>query len=41
MFESVGVAASSGVAAALIMGAGFIPMTLMHWQGRNWYKNND
>ncbi|KAJ5344679.1 hypothetical protein N7452_002683 [Penicillium brevicompactum] len=38
MFESVGVAASSGVAAALIMGAGFIPMALMHWQGRKWYS---
>jgi len=38
MFESVGIAASSGVAAALITGAGFIPMALMHWQGNKWYK---
>ncbi|KAJ5874890.1 uncharacterized protein N7529_003320 [Penicillium soppii] len=38
MFESVGIAASAGVAAALIMGAGFIPMALMHWQGNKWYK---
>ncbi|CAG8207558.1 unnamed protein product [Penicillium salamii] len=38
MFESVGIAASSGVAAALIMGAGFLPMALMHWQGQKWYS---
>jgi hypothetical protein len=37
MFESVGIANSSGVVTALIMGASFIPMVLMHWQGKNWY----
>jgi hypothetical protein len=37
MFESVGIANSSGVVAALIMGASFIPMALMHWQGKKWY----
>ncbi|CAG8107207.1 unnamed protein product [Penicillium olsonii] len=41
MFESVGIAASSGVAAALIMGAGFLPMALMHWQGQKWYSKSD
>lgn len=40
MFESVGTAASSGVAAALIMGTGFIPIALMQWQGEKWYKRS-
>ncbi|KAF9892081.1 hypothetical protein FE257_002487 [Aspergillus nanangensis] len=37
MFEQVGLAASSGVITALIMGASFIPTALLHWQGRKWY----
>ncbi|RAH67030.1 putative MFS transporter [Aspergillus aculeatinus CBS 121060] len=36
MFEHVGVAASAGVCAALIMGVSFIPIALVHWQGRSW-----
>lgn len=37
MFESVGVARSAGVIAALIMGVSFIPIALLHWQGKRWY----
>ncbi|KAL4806824.1 major facilitator superfamily domain-containing protein [Aspergillus unguis] len=33
MFESVGIAKSSGVVVALIMGASFIPMAFLHWRG--------
>ncbi|KAL2797102.1 major facilitator superfamily domain-containing protein [Aspergillus keveii] len=33
MFESVGVAGSSGVAVALIMGCGFLPMAGLHFWG--------
>lgn len=33
MFEHVGIAASSGVIAALIMGASFIPTALLQWAG--------
>lgn len=39
MFESVGVARSAGVIAALIMGVSFIPIALLHWQGKRWYAH--
>jgi hypothetical protein len=39
MFESVGIAASSGVVAALIMGASFFPTVFLQWQGRRWYSH--
>ncbi|KAJ5183876.1 hypothetical protein N7492_001492 [Penicillium capsulatum] len=38
MFESVGIAASSGVITALIMGASFIPTMLLQWQGQRWHS---
>ncbi|KAK1141067.1 hypothetical protein N8T08_009640 [Aspergillus melleus] len=37
MFESVGIANSSGVITALIMGVSFIPTALLHWQGHRWH----
>ncbi|KAJ5091132.1 hypothetical protein NUU61_006002 [Penicillium alfredii] len=40
MFESVGIAASSGVITALIMGVSFIPTVILHWQGRRWYAGD-
>ncbi|KAJ5625406.1 hypothetical protein N7510_001715 [Penicillium lagena] len=40
MFESVGLAKSSGVVTALVMGASFIPTALMQWQGSKWYKHD-
>lgn len=36
MFTSVGVAASSGVAAALIAAVGFLPILFVQWQGSRW-----
>lgn len=36
MFESVGVAASSGVGVALIVGISVVPTFLLHWKGRVW-----
>lgn len=41
MFESVGIAASAGVAAALIMGASFLPTVYLQWQGKRWHANTD
>ncbi|KAL4891469.1 MFS multidrug transporter [Aspergillus ambiguus] len=41
MFENVGIARSAGVIAALIMGVSFIPVTLLHWQGKRWCKYTD
>lgn len=42
MFESVGIANSSGVVTALIVGASFIPTMLLHWKGNRWHgKNTD
>lgn len=38
MFASVGVAASSGVGAALIVGVSVIPTMLVHWKGPSWRK---
>lgn len=40
MFESVGIAASSGVITALIMGVSFIPTVLLQWYGRRWYSHD-
>lgn len=40
MFNSVGIAASSGVAAALIMGASFFPTMFLQWQGKRWYRHD-
>ena len=36
MFAKVGVAASSGVGVALIVGVSVIPTLLLHWRGRLW-----
>lgn len=40
MFDNVGIAASSGVVAALIMGAGFFPTVFLQWQGKRWYSHD-
>lgn len=40
MFDNVGIAASSGVVAALIIGAGFFPTVFLQWQGKRWYSQN-
>ncbi|PYI04771.1 MFS multidrug transporter [Aspergillus sclerotiicarbonarius CBS 121057] len=36
MFDSVGIAKSSGVVTALIMGVSFIPTVVLQWRGRTW-----
>lgn len=36
MFETVGVAASSGVCCALIVGVSVIPTIILHFMGRAW-----
>lgn len=36
MFTSVGVAASAGVAAALIIGVSIMPTILVQWRGTKW-----
>jgi hypothetical protein len=45
MFTSVGVAASSGVVAALIVGVSILPTMLVQWRGQKWRgalaNNND
>ncbi|RAL07852.1 putative MFS multidrug transporter [Aspergillus homomorphus CBS 101889] len=38
MFDDVGLAKSSGVVTAMIMGASFIPTVLLHWKGQKWHK---
>ncbi|KAL4798014.1 major facilitator superfamily domain-containing protein [Aspergillus venezuelensis] len=38
MFESVGIANSSGVVTALIMGASFFPTVYLHLRGHRWRK---
>ncbi|BCR84428.1 putative MFS transporter [Aspergillus chevalieri] len=38
MFESVGIAASSGVGVALIVGVSAVPTIFLHWKGRVWRK---
>ncbi|KAJ5316379.1 hypothetical protein N7476_006686 [Penicillium atrosanguineum] len=40
MFDSVGIAASSGVVAALIMGASFFPTLFLQFQGKRWYRHD-
>ncbi|KAJ5887124.1 hypothetical protein N7504_011171 [Penicillium tannophilum] len=40
LFDSVGIAKSSGVVAALIMGASFIPTAFLHWKGEKWYSRD-
>ncbi|KAK4865071.1 hypothetical protein LT330_001694 [Penicillium expansum] len=40
MFDSVGIANSSGVVTALIMVASFIPTMLLHWQGNRWHRRS-
>ncbi|KAJ5900072.1 hypothetical protein N7495_004816 [Penicillium taxi] len=41
MFDNVGIANSSGIIAALVMGASFIPTVFLQWQGRRWYSHDD
>ena len=36
MFTNVGVAASGGVVAALIIGVSIFPTILVQWQGHKW-----
>lgn len=36
MFKDVGVAASSGVGVALIVGISVIPTLLLQWMGSSW-----
>ena len=36
MFTTVGVAACSGIAAALIVGASIFPTMVVHWRGNRW-----
>lgn len=36
MFETVGVAASSGVGVALMVGVSVIPTLFLQWMGRTW-----
>lgn len=40
MFDSVGISASSGVVAALIMGASFLPTVFLQWKGKKWYRHD-
>ncbi|KAL4963769.1 putative MFS multidrug transporter [Aspergillus stella-maris] len=40
MFESVGIANSSGIVTALIMGASFFPMVYLHLRGHRWRKGS-
>ncbi|KNG90364.1 MFS multidrug transporter, partial [Aspergillus nomiae NRRL 13137] len=39
MFETVGIAKSSGVVTALIMGASFLPTVYLQMQGRRWHAD--
>lgn len=36
MFETVGVAASSGVGVALMVGISVVPTFFLQWLGRSW-----
>lgn len=36
MFEDVGIAASSGVISALMVGVSVIPVILIQWKGQAW-----
>ncbi|KAJ5273629.1 hypothetical protein N7478_008754 [Penicillium angulare] len=40
LFDSVGLAKSSGVVTAMIMVASFFPTVLMHWKGSKWYTKD-
>lgn len=40
MFDSVGIAKSSGIVTALIIGASFIPTMLLHWKGNRWHRSS-
>lgn len=39
MFETVGVAASAGVASALLIGVSVIPTIFLHRRGKIWRRN--
>lgn len=41
MFENVGVAASAGVAAALIVGVSILPTIVVQWRGPSFRKNGN
>ncbi|KAI9373830.1 major facilitator superfamily domain-containing protein [Aspergillus egyptiacus] len=41
MFESVGIAKSSGIVTALIMGASFFPTVFLHWEGHRLRHSNE
>jgi hypothetical protein len=41
MFENVGVAASAGVAVALIVGVGILPTMVVHWRGPSFRKSGN
>lgn len=36
MFDTVGIAKSSGVVTALLMGVSFIPTVILQWRGSKW-----
>lgn len=36
MFETVGIAPSAGIGAAMIVVASVIPTIFLHWRGRVW-----
>jgi hypothetical protein len=40
MFDSVGIAKSSGVVTALIMGCSFFPTVYLQWQGKRLYRRD-
>jgi hypothetical protein len=41
MFTNVGVAASAGVCAALIVGVSIFPTILVQWRGKYWRRTDD
>jgi len=38
MFKSVGIAASSGIGVALIVGVSVVPTIFLHWKGCVWWQ---
>ena len=40
MFESVGIAKSSAIVTALIMGCSFFPTVYLQWQGKRLYSRD-
>lgn len=40
MFDSVGIAKSSGVATALLVGCSIFPTVYLQWQGRRLYNHD-